>query len=155
MTSDPRNLQLAVCPYCNSTGWELVEGKGVRPCRCRVTDRRAQMLATARIPKRYERCSFENYDPQNTSLEHLQSQARARMDAEHLVREYPPEVGLLFLGPCGVGKTHLAAAIIKAMVQINGVSCLFYDFRDLLKEIQDSYNPISQTSELKVLQPIY
>jgi DNA replication protein DnaC len=35
-----------------------------------------------------------------------------------------------------------------------GVECLFYDFRDLLKEIQDSYNPVSQTSELRVLQPV-
>jgi len=157
MTSDPRNLQLAVCPYCNSTGWELVEGKGVRPCRCRVTDRRAQMVAAAHIPKRYEDCSFENYHPQGApTMPNFLSQAYALRDSKHLVDEYPNlDVGLLFLGPCGVGKTHLATAIIKALVQIKGVSCLFYDFRDLLKEIQDSYNPISQTSELKVLQPIY
>src|SRR5262249_38354448 len=62
--------------------------------------------------------------------------------------------GLLFLGPCGVGKTHLAAAIIREL-SLKGVPCLFYDFRDLLKEIQDSYNPISQMTELKVLQPVY
>ena len=35
-----------------------------------------------------------------------------------------------------------------------GIACLFYDFRDLLKEIQDSYNPVSQSSELRVLVPV-
>ena len=32
---------------------------------------------------------------------------------------------------------------------------MFYEFGALLKEIQDSYNPVSQTSELKVLTPIF
>jgi DNA replication protein DnaC len=35
------------------------------------------------------------------------------------------------------------------------VSCLFYEFGALLKEIQESYNPLSQTSELKILAPIF
>lgn len=151
------NLQLAICAYCSGTGWELVEGKGVRPCRCRVSERRTQMLAAARIPKRYENCSIDNYHPQGgpTTRDFL-TQAYALRDAKHLIDEYPAiDVGLLFLGPCGVGKTHLATAIIRALVLQKGVSCLFYDFRDLLKEIQDSYNPISQTSEQRVLSPVY
>ncbi len=36
-----------------------------------------------------------------------------------------------------------------------GVRCLFFEFGALLKEIQDSYNSISQTSALKVLAPVY
>jgi len=84
------------------------------------------------------------------------SQAYALRDAKHLVDEYPNlDIGLLLIGPCGVGKTHLATAIIKALMLNKGVNCLFYDFRDLLKEIQDSYNPVSQSSELKVLEPVY
>ena len=35
------------------------------------------------------------------------------------------------------------------------MSCLFYEFGALLKEIQNSFNPVSQTSELKVLAPVY
>jgi DNA replication protein DnaC len=154
MTPDLRKFQLAICEFCGGTGWEPVEGKGVRQCRCRVADRRAQLLAAARIPKRYENCSFENYvaasaDAAGLTLRH------ALNNSQTLVREYPGiDLGLLFLGPCGVGKTHLAVATIKALIA-KGIPCLFYDFRDLLKEIQDSYNPISQTTELKVLEPIY
>jgi DNA replication protein DnaC len=53
------------------------------------------------------------------------------------------------------GKTHLATAIIRSLTQQKGVACLFCDFRDLLKEIQDSYNSVSQSSELRVLAPVY
>ncbi len=35
-----------------------------------------------------------------------------------------------------------------------GFSCLFYEFGSLLKEIQDSYNPRTQASELAVLAPV-
>jgi len=38
---------------------------------------------------------------------------------------------------------------------LKGIPGLFYDFRDLLKEIQDSYNSNTHTSELKVLSPVY
>jgi DNA replication protein DnaC len=151
MASDRSHLQLAECEFCHGTRWEVVEGRGVRPCRCQVKDRREQLLAAARIPKRYEGCSFESYH----ATPAFPSQAYAQIKAKTFVNDYPNlDVGLLFIGPCGVGKTHLAIAMLKGLIQ-KGVPCLFYDFRDLLKEIQDSYNPVSQTSELKVLQPVY
>jgi DNA replication protein DnaC len=161
MPLESRNLQIAVCEFCSGTGWELVAGKGVRHCRCQLQDRRAQILQAAQIPKRYENCCFENYHPQNPPklgdpAPEFYSQQYAKESAKHLAREYPSiDIGLLFIGPCGVGKTHLATAIIKDLIQQKGVSCLFYDFRDLLKEIQNSYNPVSQSTELKVLEPVY
>ncbi|MCI0339476.1 MAG: ATP-binding protein [Acidobacteria bacterium] len=158
MATETSKPLLAVCEYCNGTGWELVEGKGVRQCRCRMSDRRDQLITAARIPKRYENCSFENYHPQGnnfTADEIFRSQSYALNYAQTLAREYPNhDIGLLFIGPCGVGKTHLAVASIKALIN-KGITCLFYDFRDLLKEIQDSYNPVSKTTELRVLEPVY
>jgi DNA replication protein DnaC len=162
MAPDLRNLQSAICEYCGGTAWEPVEGNGVRPCRCRVAERRKHMLAASRIPRRYENCSFDSYHPQNPPKKLsgpapvYYSQLNAKELAKRLVTEYPNiDIGLLFLGPCGVGKTHLATAIIKALILEKGISCLFYDFRDLLKEIQDSYNAVSQTTELRVLEPVY
>jgi DNA replication protein DnaC len=61
---------------------------------------------------------------------------------------------LLFLGGCGVGKTHLAVALLKEVIRKTGDRGLFYDFRDLLREIQGSWNSVSQTSELEVLRPV-
>ncbi|HSD47271.1 MAG TPA: ATP-binding protein, partial [Pyrinomonadaceae bacterium] len=62
--------------------------------------------------------------------------------------------GLLFIGPAGVGKTHLAVSILRHLID-KGFAGLFYEFGSLLKEIQDSYNPISKSSELKVLAPVF
>lgn len=63
--------------------------------------------------------------------------------------------GLLFMGPVGVGKTHLAIAVLKDLIEKKGVTCLFYESGSLLKAIQDSYNPVSQTSEMRVLAPVF
>lgn len=154
---DYRRSKSEDCPICYGTGWEDVGGCGVRPCQCRKKSRAESLLAAARIPKRYENCSFDNYIPQGSNNTNaLISQARAVLDCKSFVREYPNiDFGLLFLGNCGVGKTHLAVAVIKELILKAHAPCLFYDFRDLLKEIQDSYNPNTATSELKVLAPIY
>ena len=63
--------------------------------------------------------------------------------------------GLLLIGPVGTGKTHLAVGIIKELMSRKGVPCLFYDYRELLKQIQNSYNASVQTTEMEVLRPIF
>jgi len=147
----PVNAEPLVCEFCYGTGIEVVAGRGARKCRCRTQDSRAKLLAAARIPKRYDQCSLQNYYPAKGNG----MQLRAFNYAFRLVREYPAvDRGLLFMGPVGVGKTHLSVAILRGLME-KGTPCLFYEFGSLLKEIQDSYNPISQTSELKVLAPVY
>jgi DNA replication protein DnaC len=128
---------------------EVVAGKGARRCQCRTRHAQTKLLEAARIPRRYSECSLSTYH----SASNNGSQLRAFNLAYRLVREYPViDRGLLLMGPCGVGKTHLAAAIIRGLVE-HGVPCLFYEFGALLKMIQESYNPIAQTSEMKVLAP--
>lgn len=78
----------------------------------------------------------------------------AKICARKFVDEYPTDFGLLFVGPTGVGKTHLAVAVLRELVLRKGVGCLFYDFHELLKTIRDSYNPGTQSTELSVLQPV-
>ncbi len=140
-----------VCPKCNGSGWEPAgDGSGVRRCGCMESSRMERMLADARIPKRYEHCDLESYltsgDP---------SQKTAKKYVQSFLDKYPiVDVGLLLMGTCGVGKTHLAVALLKGVIIEKGDSGLFYDFRDLLREIQASWNSVSRTSELEVLQPV-
>ena len=76
--------------------------------------------------------------------------------ARRFVDGYPMEkTGLLLWGDAGVGKTHLAVGIIKALIREKGVECIFYDYAELLKQIQDSYNPAVQTTELGLLRPVF
>jgi len=58
------------------------------------------------------------------------------------------------LGPCGVGKTHLAVAICQELIKTKVVPCLFYDFRELIKDIQSSYSPESEFTESEILIPV-
>ena len=139
-----------VCEECFGTGTKVDPVKGAMPCPCRRPDRFKKVLAAARIPRRYEKCSFANFISEPGS-----SQDNALLHAHKLANEYPAvERGLLLMGPAGVGKTHLAVSIIKDLIA-RGFAGLFCEFGSLLKEIQDSYNPISKTSELKVLAPVY
>lgn len=48
----------------------------------------------------------------------------------------------------------MAVAAMKKLTD-KGIHCLFCDYRDLLKRIQNSYNPSVQTTELDVLKPIF
>lgn len=137
-----------VCPVCLGTGVEIVAGKGARPCSCRTQGVHTNLLARVRLPRRYEDCHFHNYAPQNPSQE------RAFKFATRLAMEYPAvDQGLLLMGPVGVGKTHLAVSILKGLTE-RGFGCLFYEFGTLLKEIQDSYNSNTRSSELGVLAPV-
>jgi len=138
------------CPRCKGSGWEQVEGTGsVRRCGCLDESRAQRLISEARIPKRYQHCDLESYLPNDPS------QKKAKADVIRFLEKYPMiDVGLLFLGNCGVGKTHLAVSLLKQIILQKGDFGLFYDFRDLLREIQGSWNGISQTSELEILRPV-
>ena len=173
----------ADCTVCGGTGWKTVSrparaeknnGAANRaaggahaaqqvwavPCDCTGKDRDTRVLGRSRIPTRYFHCDFSNFDTGiydtepdchawNRSLE------QAKLVTEAFARDYPTgsETGLMLIGPCGAGKTHLAVAALR-QIALRGHSAIFYDYRELLKEIQGSYNAESQTSELSVLEPV-
>jgi DNA replication protein DnaC len=147
-----------VCSACNGTGIEYdAQTRSSRKCvHCRKVNSAESLQDRACVPVRYRNCSFENYhiDPNDKKQAPL---VNAVLSCKRFVREFPLErgLGLLFLGPCGVGKTHLASAVINNLMHVKKVPCLFYDFRDLLKSVQETYNPNTQSSELKVLKPVY
>ena len=144
-----------VCPLCEGTGWKTVaigSERRVTRCDCRKQARTEALLAAARIPKRYEQCELSNFefDGPHRGL------ASARMAACKFVEEYPVDTtGLLLIGSIGVGKTHLAVGILKELILSKSISCLFYDYRELLKQIQNSYNDSVRATELEVLRPVF
>jgi DNA replication protein DnaC len=133
------------------------------PCDCTTGDRTERALARARVPERYRHCDFDNFETDNdieqVSREQLEawnrSLTQSKLVVQRFAEEFPvgSEHGLLLMGPCGAGKTHLAIAALKHAV-LRGHSGLFYDYRELLKEIQDSYNPVKQSTEMSVLEPV-
>ena len=141
-----------VCPVCGGTGWKAGADRRVTRCDCRIKLKGEALLAAARIPKRYEHCELSNFEFDGPD----RNLAAARMAACKFVEEYPLEnTGLLLIGSIGVGKTHLGVGIIKELIISKGIPCLFYDYRELLKQIQNSYNDSVKATELDVLRPVF
>ncbi len=150
-----------VCPLCEGTGWKMLPASSSAPrdrrvtrCDCQLHARTGVLLTAARIPKRYEHCELASYTADFPGAH--PSLAFAHLAASRFAQEYDPRdgMGLLIIGKIGTGKTHLAVGITKDLVN-RGVPCLFYDYRELLKEIQNSYNATVQTTELDVLRPVF
>src|SRR5215469_4671432 len=159
-------MALENCSLCRGTGWKMVPrpdgaaGSVAVACDCGMRERAGRVMERARIPKRYEHCDFESYvtdltDGKTWTSSHAQSLKQAKLLTQAFVREYPSagEKGLLFMGPSGVGKTHLAVAALKELIH-RGHAGLFCDYRELLKEIQASYNPAGESTEMGILEPV-
>ncbi len=148
-----------ICIVCEGSGLRIVQENGrqvARPCECRIERRSARMLDRARIPKRYEHCSLDSYESGFRGAD--RTLAAAHMRARKFVDGYPVETagtGLLLTGSIGVGKTHLAVGILQSLVTERGATGLFYDYRDLLKQVQNSYNQKVAATELEILRPVF
>lgn len=119
-------------------------------CDCWREQISRRLLNEARIPRRYHHCTLNDFTTyENETLEEALDRSRRFAEAFPVVNR-----GLFFLGDPGVGKTHLAVAILKQAIQTRGARGLFYDTRDLLKVIRSTYNPVVKTTELDVLRPV-
>ncbi len=142
-----------VCALCNGTGWKTVDQDGqhrVTRCDCWRRAAAARRRDDSRIPRRYQHCDLSGFVTYgNESLE------RALASARGLVQRYPvTDKGLFLLGPPGVGKTHLAVAVLRALVEQKGARGIFYDTRDLLRVIRGTYDPLTRETERDVLRPV-
>ena len=151
--AESTSTETDACPHCFGTGMEVVPGVGARRCRCQTPDHRTRLFQAARIPLRYQHCTIQNYVTGDDET----SKWAAKIEADRIINDFliSDGRGLLFVGPVGVGKTHLAVALLQELIQRYQVRGLFYQFGALLRRIQDSYNPVSKNSELAVLEPVF
>jgi len=151
---------MAACEVCGGTGFEVVEKDGrefARPCVCRrpAASERTQdaFVQACAIPPRYEQCTLANFEAGNASL--LSALERVTTYCS----SYPHPglddgLGLLFFGNSGVGKTHLAVSALRELWTTKGARGRFYDFHELIREIKNSYNEETRTTELQILEPV-
>ncbi len=150
----------STCNICGGAGLVRVVGQDgrwvSRDCQCQEQEREERRLAAAHIPERYRHCTLDSFDSSYRGAD--PTLGTALMTARRFADSYPVETagrGILFVGSIGVGKTHLATGILHRLSRERGVRGLFCDYRELLKNIQHSYNPQVATTEMEVLRPVY
>jgi DNA replication protein DnaC len=151
------------CPECGGRGWVVVsDGRAgtARPCACRQRDVVPRLIAAAGIPSRYRHCRLANFHV-SSSRSRLDPQlASARKAAQDYVDGFLQEgtgyrqSGLLFVGPPGVGKTHLAVAILVELIERYHRRARFVEFTSLIHQLQSTFNGDSPETKRQVLDPL-
>jgi DNA replication protein DnaC len=154
----------AVCPQCEGRGWIVAVDGGAgtaRPCPCREAGRATRLIAAAGIPPKYLGCTLDNFNTQRPGDRGARDQlVQARQRAVDYVENFARpeggfrESGLLFIGRPGVGKTHLAVAVLADLVRTYRRRGRFVDFTTLIHQIQSTFDPSSPESKHEVLDPV-
>jgi len=139
------------CPNCEGTGWRQVLRDGVTAverCGCVETHRKDTLADRANMPARFQTSRFENFRLPRENPIAYESLGIAMNDARVFAREYPfaPKPGILFQGSPGVGKTHLASAVLNELLD-RGFECVFFDYQNLLDRIRAGYNAAAGASD--------
>ena len=103
----------------------------------------------AQIPPLYREASFDNFvvpGPDNPIAR--RDLTNALLAVKAFVRDFPNDArpGLLLIGEPGTGKTHLAVAAMRKVIE-KGFECLFCDYQNLLDRIRAGYDPTSNSSD--------
>lgn len=142
------------CSKCNGTGYLIEEDKATgtthaRKCDCSISTLRRGLLSEANIPPLYQSASMENYKHSSDNPITAKRQATIMLHLNRYLRTYLENkpAGLLFIGDPGVGKTHLAVAVLREVVMRYHVNGLFLDYQELIRAIQRSYNRAESTED--------
>ena len=146
----------ATCPRCNGSGWVPIEGEALRvePCSCQGDLRRRQRITAAAIPPRYYHCRLETLYPRNNGAL-IAAKDRVQQFADGWLPGINNGRGLLLMGSCGSGKTHLAVASLLEIIDGGKPGrLLFSNFQDLIQEIQASFDSDESPSKSEILRPL-
>ena len=129
---------LAKCPHCGGTGYwvrkDPLQREFAQDCVCYAPRLQAQRVNQAMLPARYADATLQDstIDADNREVIHA---------LRIWVKEYAPHKrGLVLMGMPGVGKTWLAAALLRALIAQHTTQGLFQDFSELLGALRQGYS---------------
>lgn len=158
--AEPNNTltnEKAACSICGDRGI-ILEGDTAIPCSCMEQRRLFNSFKYARLSRDLIGCRFDSFDLDYynsgpSAKEHslkAQKAIKAAQEFCHNVIDNPHEIGLLFSGSVGSGKTFLAAAIANVLIE-QQTKLLFLVVPDLLDELRATFDSKSETSEFDLL----
>ena len=142
------------CDKCDGEGKVFRENeKGIAyllDCECAGLKKRWRAVEDAGIPGKFVDADFDSF------INHHRSQGIAIRIAEDFAGDFIKSKkdfgrGLIFMGAPGLGKTHLAIAIIKQLGFEKGIPCRFVDFFQLLADIRHGYS--EDMSDQAIIKP--
>lgn len=94
------------------------------------------------LPARFQKKTFHNYDKTKNT--------KAFNACLEFTSSFPDTKGILLLGGVGIGKTHLAAAVVNALNE-NLYSTYFGNVMDVISFVKSTYNKSSKLSEIEAI----
>jgi DNA replication protein DnaC len=149
---------MSECEICGGVGFEIVvhdDREFAKTCACRAEGAKGpDIFERLRVPARYRSCTLGNFESASSP-----DMRKAHEQSVSFAAGYPHTgvsagLGLLFTGSNGIGKTHLAVAVLRDLAETRKVRGQFWDFHELMREIRSSYNPDVRMTETEVLDPI-
>ena len=151
------------CPRCGGRGWFTQDvpvghpdfGKAVT-CDCQhdrlASEQTGRLLRYSNLGA-LARFRFESLDPEGRSKDPASKAGfTAAFDAAVSYAEAPRD-WLVFVGPHGSGKTHLAAAIGNRRIE-KGHAVFFVNVPDLLDHLRASFGPSSEISYSELFEQV-
>ena len=140
-----------MCPHCHDTYWKPVTVDGIERvvrCDCWRSDVVATLLREAHIPPRFARATLDNFERwHQRSADRVaegdgvrRSVPRRRQGAAPLRTEWRWQDAS--------GDRHPRACITE-----KGARAYFFETRELLRQIRDTYNRSVEETEMEVLNP--
>jgi DNA replication protein DnaC len=144
---DPRKNQPPPCPICQGAGFLVADVPYGHPrfaqlvaCECKQSEqqeRKSAELTQMSNLAAFQHQTFERFDPDVPGVR------KAYLRAFDYAQR--PTGWLLLFGPCGVGKTHLAAATAN-LALARGERVLFTVVPDLLDHLRATFGPSSEVA---------
>ena len=133
------------CPKCSDISRAQLE-KEMREAE--LEKYRMARMSAAAIPPRFETKTLENYQADGG----LQAEVLdfCKTYASDFQRFYSAGTGIMFLGLVGTGKTHLAAGILREVINA-GKSGRYITVSRIMRDIKDTFAKHSEKSEGEVL----
>jgi len=135
------------CPACAESARAAEEAVEREAARVAAQRRHRAMIDAACIPARFVGCTFDSFIADTDAKRHAVTVARDF--AENFDDHARRGAALIFAGKPGTGKSHLAGAILQALLSPNVryVTCM-----DMVRAVRETWRRDSERSEVQVLR---